>query len=433
MNDDLKQSSRGASSAGQQRVRAALVSAEVALSLVLLVGAGLTIRSLVKLQRVPTGFNPDHLVTLTLSLPTARYAAPAQQMAFFDRAVGRASARFPASKSVGATSRLPLSPGNSTRGLDIDGRSPTPPANADYRAASPGYFHALGIPLLRGRDFTDADAATAPPVAVVSQSMARQFWGGEDPIGHTIAVDTGHPITVVGVVGDVHHASLAAAPRPTFYMSYRQDPWSFMTLALRTGVAPAALAPSVRAAIWGIDKDQPVGALLSMDDRLSNSLSRQRFGVMLLSAFGALAVALAAVGLYGVLAFIVAQRRREIGVRMALGASPSDVVRDVLGQGVRLAGLGIGVGLLLAVRREPRADDAALRHEPDRRDDLRRRRDAAGGRRGRREPRAGAPSEPGGAAEGAAGRVSRRGSAICGESSRPAILRPRVSAVVDCR
>ncbi|MGE5244394.1 MAG: ABC transporter permease, partial [Betaproteobacteria bacterium] len=347
LHEDLKQSARGGRGAGMRRLRAALVAGEVALSLVLIVGAGLTLRSLVKLQRVPAGFRPDHLLTLALNLPTARYRAPEQQAEFFDRALASLRA-IPGVEAAGATTRLPLSPGNSSRGLDIDGRSPTPPANADYRAVSPGYFDALGIPIVRGRDFTDADGPGRAPVAVISQSMARMFWPGEDPIGHTIAIETDHPIAIVGVVGDVRHASLAAPPRPTFYMPYRQDPWAAMTVALRTGAAEATLAPAVRRAIWALDKDQPVGALQTMDERLSNSLARRRFGVTLLSLFGGVAVGLAAIGLYGVLAFVVAQRRREIGVRMALGASPRGVILDIVAQGLRLAAGGIAIGLVLA-------------------------------------------------------------------------------------
>lgn len=185
-------------------------------------------------------------------------------------------------------------------------------------------------------------------VALISESMAKRFWPSVDPIGHHL--DTGaEPLTVVGIVGDVHHASLEAAPRPTFYAPYRQDAWPFMTLVLRTTASPATLTAAIRSAIWRVDKDQPVGAVAAMGDRLSTSLSKRRFSVTLLIAFGCVAVALAAIGLYGVLAFIVVQRRREIGVRMALGASPRDVVSDVMGHGLRLAGIGLLVGMVLSV------------------------------------------------------------------------------------
>jgi putative ABC transport system permease protein len=347
--DDLKQSARGASGARQRRTRATLVVAEIALSLVLLVAAGLTIRSFIRLQRVSPGFEAERVVTLTVSIPSTRYSSPQQKATFWNRALDALRA-VTGVDMVAATSRLPLLPGNSTRGLTIASLPPNTPASADYRTATPDYFRVMGIPLLRGRAFDDADGEHRPLVALVSSSGAERFWPGRDPIGqHFLINDPGPQYTVVGVVGDVRSVSLAAPPRPTIYVPSRQDAWPFMTFVFRTAATPALLAPGIRRAIWSVDKDQPVGAILTMDEQLSNSLSRRRFGVTLLTAFGATAASLAAIGLYGVLAFIVAQRRREIGVRIALGARPRDVIADVLGHGLRLTGVGIGSGIVLAL------------------------------------------------------------------------------------
>jgi len=203
---------------------------------------------------------------------------------------------------------------------------------------------------LRGRPFEDGDREGRAMVAIVSSSMAQRYWPGRDATGQQFQINVPGPeYTIVGVVGDVRSASLELAPEPTFYVPYRQDAFPSMTIVLKTSASAAALTNAIRAAIWQVDKDQPVGAVLTMDEQLSRSLQRRRYSVTLLSIFGAVAALLAAVGLYGVLAFIVAQRRREIGVRIALGATGRDVIRDVLGQGLRLAGLGVSIGLALAL------------------------------------------------------------------------------------
>lgn len=356
---DLRQSGRAGGRVGQRRVRAILVASEIALSLVLLVAAGLTVKSFIRLQRVSTGFDTDRVVTVAVNPPGARYPTPRQRADLYEQIVGALRA-IPGVEIAGATSRLPLAPGNSARGLNIAGVPANVPTGANYRTASPDYFRAMGIPLLRGRVFTGADREGRPLVAVVSASLAQRFWPNQDPIGAHFSINEPE-ITIVGVVGDVHAASLEAPVRPTVYVPYRQDPFPFMTFVLRTAGSAdassagrsASLQASVRSAIWQVDKEQPIGAILTMDERLSESLSRRRFGVTLLTAFGAIAVMMAAIGLYGVLAFVVAQRRREIGVRMALGATPREVVADVMGQGLRLAAVGVaaGIGLALATTR----------------------------------------------------------------------------------
>jgi len=360
INEELKQAGRG-TSGNQRRLRAAIVGAEVALSLVLLVAAGLTVRSFLRLQQVPIGFDPDRVVTFRLAPSATRYRTATQRADFWERTLTAVS-HVPDLESVAVVSRLPLLAGNSSRGIVVPGLPAGVQPVADYRTSSPGYFRIMGIPLLRGRDFAAADRDGRPLVAILTKLTADRYWPGRDPIGRTFKInDPGPDYTIVGIVGDIRAFSLDEAPRPMIYVPYRQDPFFSMAFVMRhrgvpgvsrattTSDAIAALQPSIRAAIWTVDKEQAVGALQSMDDQISNSLARRRFSVTLLTGFGGVAMMLAAVGLYGVLAFVVSQRRREIGVRIALGATARDVIVDVLGEGMRLAGIGMICGLVLSV------------------------------------------------------------------------------------
>jgi putative ABC transport system permease protein len=349
----LKEGSRGSSSgAGAHRTRNVLVVSEIALAALLLVGAGLLIRSFSRLLAVAEGFRPERVLSLQLSLPQARYPAAGDRAQFANQALERIAA-LPGVESAAVVSRLPLNPGASTRSVDIKGRTSTGnDVEPDYLLVSPGYLRSMGVRLLSGRAFTDRDGPGAAPVVIVNQSMARYFWPGRSPLGEFVKVDgcgkENEWCQVVGVVEDVRQRRLDQNPRPALYVPYARDPWPFMTFVVRMRTDPAAAASAVQDAIHLVDKDEPLYGVRTMDQVIAASRAPRRVRMLLLSLFAALALALACVGIYGVMAYSVAERAHEIGIRMALGADRKDVLNLIVGQGLRLALAGLAAGLLLA-------------------------------------------------------------------------------------
>ncbi|MFZ0818621.1 MAG: ABC transporter permease [Candidatus Acidiferrales bacterium] len=330
------------------RQRSVLVVGEVALALVLLVGAGLVLRSFSLLLNVPKGFASDHVLTFTVDLPSARYKTPAQQVQFFNEYRARLAA-LPGVDAAGFVNQIPLAGGNVSGGVDIEGRAFPQGSgpNADKRIASPGYFRAMRIPILKGREFTDADTSSAPHVAIINESFALKYFPNEDPLGKRIAFnwDIEGFQEVVGVIGDVKHDSLASPDNSEVYVCYTQRPDPELNFAVRTKTDPAAITSAVRSTLSSLDAGIPIGNVFTLDDVVSNSLRDQRSSVFLLGSLGALALVLTAVGIYGVLAYSVAQQTRELGIRIALGASRGDVLSLVLGRGLRLVAIGAGIGL----------------------------------------------------------------------------------------
>jgi putative ABC transport system permease protein len=341
-----------AASPQRSRLSAGLVVGEVALSLMLLVAAGLLLRGFVKLLKAPVGFRSEGLVSMRVSLPTAKYADPASMRTFVARLIPAIEA-LPGVTGASATMSLPPLVTTEAPYQTADGPQ-RPIAERPFAAwtgITPSYFTTMGIPLLAGRGLTAADDERAPLVTVISEGLARRAWPAESPIGKRMLIGRFQGFAeVVGVVGDVKNAGLGQPPEPQAYTPYAQRPWPTMGLVVRAaGGDPLALVPSIRAAVLSVDRDQPITEISALQSSLSDSLATARFTTTLLLAFATMALVMAAAGLYGVIAYTVERRTREVGIRVALGADARSVLTMVVGQGLRLVAAGMGIGLALAI------------------------------------------------------------------------------------
>ncbi|MFN0107873.1 MAG: ABC transporter permease [Blastocatellia bacterium] len=356
----MRESSRSASGSAKLTViRNGLVVLEIAASLVLLVTAGLLLKSFWKLLEINPGFRAENVIKADISLPRAKYKDAWQQADFFKRTLEGVRA-MPGVETASMTTILPFNNGRQATSFNIDGRLVAPntdPPNADNHEISSEYFKTMGIQLRDGRDFTDADVRTSPGVVIINEQLAKAYWPNENPIGKRLTVGSpeevelyGKPVSreVVGIIGNVKLLDLTEDFNSELYIPAAQMPNSWMTLVVRGKAAPDSLINSIRQVVRSIDPDQPIRRPLALETMIARSVAPQRFIAMLLMVFAGLAIALAVVGIYGVMNYVVTQRTQEIGIRLALGAQRSDVLRMVIAQGMKLAAIGIGLGLIAA-------------------------------------------------------------------------------------
>jgi putative ABC transport system permease protein len=354
LNEVLKEGGRNMSAGAGHRLRSALVMSEIALAVVLLVGAGLMMKSLFRLLQTNVGFNTDKVLTMTIVLPAAKYTDNATQINFFDQMQKQVRA-LPGVTGVGIVNILPLNGGNTTR-FNVEGDPVPPPGSeteANIRTVNESYFQTLGVPLVAGRMFDDRDKANSPPVVMIGKNLADKVFAGRDPVGRQLryASVQAPPVTIVGVVGDVKITGLDDALRPVLYYPFRQGPSTFANLVVRTTTEPNALAGSVRSQLLQLEPEVALFNVQSMDTVVANTPAAfmRRFPGMLISIFAAVALLLASIGIYGVVSYSVTQQTHYIGVRMALGAKPSDILKMVLKQGLVLSLVGMGIGVVAAL------------------------------------------------------------------------------------
>jgi putative ABC transport system permease protein len=355
LTDALKESGRTTAGLRRNRLRSVLVISEVALSLVLLVGAGLMIRSFTKLNQVDPGFKPAQVMSLGVAILRVKYPEDQQVAQVYSQILERA-ANTPGVLSAGAISDLPLLGSNTSDSFTIEGRPPIARESwptTEYHVVTPRYFETMGIPLLSGRDVADTDTRQSPNVVVINDAFARRHFAGENPLGHRLRLQGQErdPLQIVGVVGNVRQLGLDQQPPPEVFVPFLQDPLSTtyqrsMTIVAQSKSDPGAIAGPLRAAVTSVDKSLPVFAFKPMTEYMHDSLARRRFSLILLSIFSGVALVLAAIGIYGVISYGVAQRTQEMGIRMALGAKPRDVLRLVVQQAMVLALVGVGIGLI---------------------------------------------------------------------------------------